>query len=120
MQRPRHVVAQDQQLGDAPRRDHVAVDLAVRLEAGHRLQQRRPLVVVDGAADVGRRRQQDVVLGVEDARGVVGALEVGAEPDEVVGLVAQHRAERHAAEQVRAHLHPVEELRHAAAPAMRS
>ena len=75
-----------------------------------RLQQRRPLVVVDGAAHVRRRRQQDVVLGVGDARGVVRPLDVGAEADEVVRLVAQHRAEGHAAEEVRAHLHPVQEL----------
>ena len=110
MQRARHVVAQDQELGDPARRDHVAVDLAVGLEARHRAQQRAPLVVVDRAADVGRARQQGVILDVEDARRVVGALEVRAEADEVIGLVAQHRAEGHAAEQVRAHLHPVEEL----------
>ena len=54
MQRARHVVAQDQELGHAARRDDVAVDLAVGLEAGHRAQQRAPLVVVDRAADVGR------------------------------------------------------------------
>ena len=40
VQRARHVVAQDQELGDAPRRDDVAVDLAVGLEARHRAQQR--------------------------------------------------------------------------------
>jgi hypothetical protein len=54
-----------------------------------------------------------VVLGVEDARRVVRALEVGPEADEVVRLVAQHGAEGHAAEEVRAHLHPLEEVRHA-------
>ena len=116
MQRSRHVVAQDQQLGHAPRRDHVAVDLAIRLEARHRAQQRAPLVIVDRAADVGGGGQQGVVLDVENARGVVGALDVRAQADEVVRLVAKHGSEGYAAKEVRAHLDPVEKLRDAGRP----
>ena len=96
------------------RRYDVAVDLAVRLEAGHRGQQRLPLVVIDGAADVRHRGQQYVVLRIEDPRRVVGPLDMRPETDEMVGLVAEHRPECDAAEQMRAHLHPIEEIREAA------
>ena len=115
VQRPRHVLAQDEELRHAQRCDHVAVDLAVRLEARHRAQQSAPLVIVDRAADVGRRRQQRVVLHVQDPCRVVGAFDVRPKPDEVIRLVAQHGAEGHTPEEVRAHLHPVEEFGYPAA-----
>src|SRR5665648_176042 len=51
-----------------------------------------------------------MVFHIENARGVVGALDEGAEPDEAEAVVVQHGAEHHAAEQVRALLHPVEEV----------
>ena len=72
--------------------------------------QRRPLVVVERAADVVDRRQQDVVFHVQDARGVVGALEEGAQAREVERLAAHDGAVGDAAKQMRAVLHPVEEL----------
>ena len=46
-ERARHVGAQDQQLGDLLGPDHVAVDLAVDLEARHRAQHRRPVIEVE-------------------------------------------------------------------------
>ena len=46
-QRARHVGAQDQQLGHLLGPDHVAIDLAVDLEAGDRAQHRRPVIEVD-------------------------------------------------------------------------
>ena len=53
-----------------------------------------------------------MVFDVKDARRVVRALDVRAEPDKMIGLVAQHGTERDPAEKVRSHLHPFEELRH--------
>ena len=57
-----------------------------------------------------------MILHVEDARGVVGALDEGAEADEAEGVVMQHGAKHDAAEEMRALLHPVEEI--AIAPAL--
>ena len=110
-ERARHAPVEDQELGDVDRPDLVAVDRAVGLEARHRSQQRRPLVVVERAADVFHARQQDVVFHVEDARGVVGALDERAEAREVERFAAHDRAVGDAAEEVRALLHPVEEAR---------
>jgi hypothetical protein len=58
----------------------------------NRAQDRHPLEVIERAADRFRRRQEQVVLDVEQAGRVVGALDEDAEPVEPVGVVAQHRA----------------------------
>ena len=113
VQGPGHILAQDQQLGHTPRRDDIAVDLAVRLEARHRAQQGAPLIIIHGAPNVRRRRQQGVVLDVQDARCIVPSLDVRPEADEMVGFVAEHGPESDAAEQVRAHLDPIQEPGHA-------
>jgi hypothetical protein len=55
-----------------------------------------------------------VILHVENARGVVSALEQSAEADEVQRIVLEHGAEGHAARHRRAQLDPVEELADAA------
>ena len=115
MQRARHVGAQDEQFGDAPGIDRVVIDAAIGAEGADRAQQRAPLVIIDIAADLLGLGQQHMIFDVEDARGVVGALDEGAEPDEAEGVVMQHGAEHHAAEQMRALLHPIEEI--AIAPA---
>ena len=67
------------------------------------------MTVVERAADVLAPGQQHVVLHVEDAGGVVGALEEGAELREVEGIVAQHGVRVGAVEQQRAVLHPLEQ-----------
>ncbi|MDT4845874.1 hypothetical protein FQZ97_798750 [compost metagenome] len=112
-QAARHVGPQDQQLGHALGRDHVAVDLAVDLEAGHRAQDRAPVIEVvllilfaGGTEEVALHR---VELHVQQARRVVGPLQEGAHAVEVEGLVLQHGAHRHAAREVRAVLDPFEE-----------
>ncbi len=110
-ERARHALLEDQQLRHLDRQDLVAVQAAVGFIGRHRAQQRGPLVVVERAADVLHRGQQHVVLHVEDARGVVGALEEGAEAREVEGLAAHDGAVGDAAVEVAAVLHPVEELR---------
>jgi hypothetical protein len=53
-------------------------------------------------------------LHVEQARGVVGALEEGADAQEVQRLVLQHGAHGDAAAQVRAELDPLEQRRRVA------
>ena len=69
------------------------------------------MIDVDLAADRLVARQQDEVFHVEDAGRVVGALDEGAELAEVVGVVAQDRAEQRAAEERRVLADPVEQLR---------
>ena len=78
-ERARHAPLEDQEVRHLDRKDLVAVELTVGLECRHRAKQRRPLVVVERAAHVLHRGQQDVVLHIQDARGVVGALEEGAQ-----------------------------------------
>ena len=53
---------------------------------------------------------QGLELDVEQARRVVGALEEGADAQEVQRLVHQHRADGDAAALVRAELDPFEEV----------
>ncbi len=50
-------------------------------------------------------------LHVDQPGGVVGALQKGADAQEVIGLVLQHGARGHAAREVRAVFHPLEVLR---------
>ena len=114
VQGARHVRAQDQQLGDTLRLDHVSVDLAVDLEARDAAQDRAPMVEVvllvlfaGGAEEVALDRME---LHVDQARRVVGPLQEGAQAHEIQGFVHQHGADRDAARQVRAELDPLEEL----------
>src|SRR5262245_21951731 len=116
MQRSRHVLAQYEQLGDAPRIDCVVIDLAVGAEGSNRSKQRTPLVIIDIASHLLGLGKQYVVFDVENTRGVVGALGAGAESDEAKGVVVQHGAENHAAEEMRALFHPIEEVAIAPTP----
>src|SRR5215204_2373776 len=59
-------------------------------ERGDLPQDGGPLEVIERAADALGRGQQDVILDVEDACGVVGALDRSTEPGEPEGVVAQH------------------------------
>jgi hypothetical protein len=68
------------------------------------------VVIVEAAADGFEIRQQHVILHIDDARGVVGALQERAEPHEPVGVVAEHRVRHGAAEELRTLFHPVEQL----------
>ncbi len=95
---------------DLARRVLAAVGPVERPVGRQRAQQRRPLVGVDGAADHVGGRQQHVVLHVEQARGVVAALEVVAEVEEVVAVVLQVRGLGGAAQQRALPLGPVAEL----------
>ena len=110
VQGARHVLAQDEKFGDAPGIDGVVIDLAIGAKSADRAQQRAPLIVVDQTSDLFASRQKHVIFDVEDARGVVGALDEGAEADEAEGVVMQHGAEHDAAEEMRALLHPIEEI----------
>ncbi len=69
----------------------VAVEPAIGGDRRDGLEDRRPLVAVDRAADRFARRQQDMVFDVEQPRGVVGALDRGTEPDEQVASLRSIR-----------------------------
>ena len=114
MQRARHVLVENQQLGDAIGGNDIAIDLAIHLKSRNRTQQRSPFIEIGGAFVV--MRAQHVVFDVEDARRVVGPLQQGADTDEIVGLVLQQRAQRGATRQRRAHLDPLEKVADAGAP----
>ena len=66
---------EDQIVGDVGRPVVGVVDPAIGAVRRDRAQDRFPLVVVERRADPGDRRQQHVIFDVEDARGVVGALD---------------------------------------------
>ena len=110
-ERARHLVVEDQQVGDQPRLQALAIDPVIGGERRDRAQDRGPLEIVERPADMLLRRQQQVILHVEDARGVVGALLEHAEAREPVGVVAQHGAVGRAVEAQRAFLHPAQERR---------
>src|SRR5690349_21352775 len=75
-ERPRQRVVEDQEVGDQPRFQGLAVDPVISRQRRYRAQDRGPLVVVQRAADMFLLRQQHVILHVENARGVVGALQM--------------------------------------------
>ena len=100
-QAAREAAVEDHELGDRARVHPPGVEPAVGALARQRAQHVVPLRGVERGADVGQRRQQQVVLHVEDARGVVGPLEERAGAGEAVDLVAQHRAVGRAARERR-------------------
>src|SRR3974390_1609573 len=91
-ERARHLIAQDQEISNKPGLDALAVDPTKRRERRHRPQDRRPLEIVERAADALIVGQEQVILHVEDTRRVVGALDVDTEAREPVGVVAKHGA----------------------------
>ena len=89
-QRARQRLVEDQKVGDQPRFQRLAIDPMIGRERGDRAQDRGLLIVIERTADMFLLRQQDMILHVEDTRGVVRALHMQAEPGEPVGVVAQH------------------------------
>ena len=77
-ERARHLVLEDEQVRDQPGLHALPINPMVGGERRDRAQDRRPLEIVEWAADALVRRQQQVIFHVEDARGVVGALEDAA------------------------------------------
>ena len=108
-ERARHCRLQDQEVGDQPRLDPVAIDPMIGGRSGDRAQDRHPLEIIERSADGLRRGQEQMIFDVEQARRVVGALDEYAEPVEPVGVVAQHRAVARAVEIERRLLDIVEE-----------
>ena len=74
-ERARHLPVEDQEIGDEPGLDALPVDPMVGGERRDLAQDGRPLEVVEAAADPLGLGQQQMVLHVEDAGGVVGALD---------------------------------------------
>ncbi len=95
---PRDLAVEDEQVGDQPRLDRIAIDPAIRSQRRDGAQDRRPLEIVEAAADLLAARQQQVIFDVEQPRGVVGAFDRAAEHDEPIGIAPQHRPVRRAVE----------------------
>src|SRR5690606_6460899 len=114
-ERARHLLAHDEELGNQPGLQALAIDSVVTAISGNGPQDGRPLVIVDAAADFGMFGQQHVIFHVENARRIVASLDEGAEPREVVAVTPQHGGNRAAGEEQRAILHPVEKTVKAAA-----
>ena len=105
----REVVFEQQELDDAGGRD-AAVAFVIHLEGARRSQHRRPLHVVHRRAHVVYLRQQEKVFDVEDPRGLVGPLELPAQPAEMPALVVRHRRVGDAREGLAGRLHRSEQL----------
>src|ERR1700694_3300652 len=84
--------------------------LAVHLEGACRAQDGRPLNVVGRRPHVSHGGQQEKVLHVEDAGGLVGALQLTAEPAEVPRFVVGHGGVGHAGKLMARHLHGRKQL----------
>src|SRR5437763_11439499 len=97
--RARQLIAQNKQVGNQPRLHAFSINPMVGGERGNRAQDRGPLEIIERAADPLVRRQQQVILHVEDTRGVVGALEIKADTREPIRVIAQHGAIGTAVEQ---------------------
>jgi hypothetical protein len=63
--------------------------LTVGLEGAARFEDGLPLHGVDGSADFFTLGQEDVVLEIEDARGAVGALEIGPEGEKIPAFAVE-------------------------------
>ena len=92
------------------------MEAAVSLQRAGGSQDRLPLGRVDGPAHIRDARKQDVVLDVEDARGLVGPLEELAEIDELVSLVSREGGSCKALEEMGVSLDLLVELVGAALP----
>ena len=104
------IAIEDQEIGDLRGRD-AAVRLAVHFQRADAFQQRGPLIGVERRADVGHAGQQQVILDVEDPRGLVGPFEKPGQAAEMPGLAARHGRFGQALEQRSAEFQPVEELK---------
>ena len=93
-QAARQFGARDQQVDDVRGLQPVIVEPAIGGHRRHGLEDRRPLIAIDHAADLLALGQQEMIFDVEQPRGVVGALDRLAEPDEPGRLVAQHPVDR--------------------------
>ena len=85
--------------------------LAIHFETADRFEHGRPLHIVVRRTHVAHRGEQDEVLDVQDARGLVGALQQRAQADELPRLVVTHGDVQYAVDQVTAHANLVAEGR---------
>ena len=64
---------------------------AVHVQGAGRFQQCRPLQHIECGPDAGFVRQQDKILHIEDARGLVGPLDQSTDASEAPGFAVRHR-----------------------------
>src|SRR5215510_8397275 len=75
-------------------------------ESGHRAQYGSPLKVIERTAHAFVFGEQEMVFDIENARRVIGALDVNAKSRKPIRVVAQHGAVRGAVKAQRGLLHP--------------
>src|SRR5262249_48502011 len=79
-ERARHFVFQDQEIGDQPWFEAITINPMIGCKRRDRAQDRRPLEIVERTTDTVFFGQQKMVFHIENARGVVGTLNIAAEP----------------------------------------
>ncbi len=108
-QRARHLGVQDQQVRHQPGLHPVAIDPVIGGQGRDLAQDGGPLEVIQSAADLLPLGQQQMVLHVQDPGGVVGPFHRPAQPQEPVGVIAQHGPPRRAVEHQGQLLDPFQE-----------
>src|SRR5690242_7442289 len=91
MRRARKRAVEQQKPRQARRRSAGGVQPSIRVISGCRTQKRIPLADIDRRSDIGRSWEQKMVFDVEQARRLVGPLDVPANLVEVPALVAKER-----------------------------
>ncbi|MCY1223931.1 hypothetical protein D9M72_360710 [compost metagenome] len=110
--RSRHAAVGDQEIGDIRWLQFRVIDPAIGTVRRDRAQDRFPLHIVHRRADGGDCRQEHVVFHVEDAGGVVGPFDEGADAREVEDLVPEHRAVEGTTDEAGAALDRIDDLGH--------
>src|SRR5262249_1842573 len=77
-------------IGDQPWFEAITINPMIGCKRRDRAQDRRPLEIVERTTDTFFFGQQKMVFHIENARGVVGTLNIDAEPGEPIRVIAQH------------------------------
>ena len=99
-----------------PGRQGIAINPIVAAARRKGAKQGGPLIIVHDTADIMIFRQQEVILHVENSRGIVGPLDEGTKAQKPIALIAKHGAGGTAAEQLSTFLHPIQKGLQLAAP----
>jgi len=91
-QRARHLPAYHKEVHHKPRFYAFAINPVIGCQRGYRAQDRRPLEIIERAANLFRLWQKNMIFHIENARGIVGTFNIKSKSVEPVGFVAQHGA----------------------------
>ena len=75
--------------------------LAIHLQRADRFEHRRPVNIVVRRAHIAEGGEQHEVLDIQNARRLIGAFQLAAEPHEMPSLIVGHGGIGNALEQVR-------------------